>query len=348
MSYISQTRLVVVQWGLILLLVVSIVLAVSAGAVSIQPSDVWHIIVAKLWGHNLLIAPAIADIVWDIRVPRALLAAIVGAGLALSGLVMQASVQNPLAEPFILGIASGASVGAVATILLGSILAVQGVVIGVPMGAFIGAIVATVGVLLLAGIRSRMSTVRLILAGAVVSALCTALSNFIIYMAGDAEGMQSATFWTMGSLADAKWDGLVLPMAVVAIVTAYFMSQIRILDALLLGEEVAITLGIDVTKQRRIYMGVIALLIGILVSQCGIIGFVGLVIPHMMRSLVGAAHRNLLPVGVLFGAIFLVWADVLSRVLLSSGDLPIGIITALMGAPLFMKLLFGNSRNFGG
>lgn len=348
MSYISQTRLVVVQWGLILLLVVSIVLAVSAGAVSIQPSDVWHIIVAKLWGHDLLIAPAIADIVWDIRVPRALLAAIVGAGLALSGLVMQASVQNPLAEPFILGIASGASVGAVATILLGSILAVQGVVIGVPMGAFIGAIVATVGVLLLAGIRSRMSTVRLILAGAVVSALCTALSNFIIYMAGDAAGMQSATFWTMGSLADAKWDGLVLPMAVIAIVTAYFMSQIRILDALLLGEEAAITLGIDVSKQRRIYMGIIALLIGILVSQCGIIGFVGLVIPHMMRSLVGASHRNLLPVGVLFGAIFLVWADVLSRVLLSSGDLPIGIITALMGAPLFMKLLFGNSRNFGG
>lgn len=348
MSYISQTRLVVVQWGLILLLVVSIVLAVSAGAVSIQPSDVWHIIVAKLWGHNLLIAPAIADIVWDIRVPRALLAAIVGAGLALSGLVMQASVQNPLAEPFILGIASGASVGAVTTILLGTMLTVQGVVIGVPMGAFIGAIVATVGVLLLAGIRSRMSTVRLILAGAVVSALCTALSNFIIYMAGDAEGVQSATFWTMGSLADAKWDGLVLPMAVVAVITAYFMSQVRILDALLLGEEPAITLGIDVTKQRRIYMGLIALLVGVLVSQCGIIGFVGLVIPHMMRSLVGAAHRNLLPVVVLFGAIFLVWADVLSRVLLSSGDLPIGIITALMGAPLFMKLLFGNSRNFGG
>lgn len=348
MSYISQTRLVVVQWGLILLLVVSIVLAVSAGAVSIQPSDVWHIIVAKLWGSDLLIAPAIADIVWDIRVPRALLAAIVGSGLALSGLVMQASVQNPLAEPFILGIASGASVGAVTTILLGSMLTVQGVVIGVPMGAFIGAIVATVGVLLLAGIRNRMSTVRLILAGAVVSALCTALSNFIIYMAGDAEGVQSATFWTMGSLADAKWEGLVLPMGVVAVITAYFMSQIRILDALLLGEEVAITLGIDVTKQRRIYMGVIALLIGVLVSQCGIIGFVGLVIPHMMRSLVGASHRNLLHVVVLFGAIFLVWADVLSRVLLSSGDLPIGIITALMGAPLFMKLLFGNSRNFGG
>lgn len=347
-SCIDQTKSMIIQWGMIFTLIVSVVLAISVGAVSISPIDVWHIIMSKLMGQELSVASALADIVWDIRVPRVILASIVGAGLALSGVVMQASVQNPLAEPFILGIASGASVGAVVTILLGSVIVVNGIVIGVPMGAFIGAIVATIGVLLLSGIRSRMSTVRLILAGAVVSALCTAISNFTIYMAGDVEGIQSATFWTMGSLADAKWDGLVLPMTIVSVVTAYFMSQVRILDALLLGEEAAITLGINATKQRRIYMGIIALLTGILVSQCGIIGFVGLVIPHIMRSFVGAVHRHLLPVAVLFGAIFLVWADVLSRVLLASGDLPIGIITALMGAPLFMKLLFGNSQNFGG
>ena len=220
--------------------------------------------------------------------------------------------------------------------------------LGVPMGAFLGAILATLGVLLLAGIRTRMSTVRLILAGAVVSALCTALSNFIIYMAGNTEGIQTATFWMMGSLSNARWDGLVLPMAMEAFMVAYFASQVRSLDALLLGEEAAMTLGIDANKKRRTYMALIALLTGILVSQCGIIGFVGLVIPHMMRSLVGASHGRNLPMVVVFGAIFLVWADLLSRVLLPSGDLPIGIITALMGAPLFMRLLFGNAKNFGG
>ena len=344
----TQGRVIAIQWGLLLVLAISLVLALGLGSVMLSPSQVWHIIWSQITGQDSGLSPALVDIIWDIRLPRVLLAAIVGAGLALSGLIMQASVQNPLAEPFILGIASGASVGAVGTILLGGTILVGGMSLGVPMGAFLGAIVATLGVLLLAGIRTRMSTVRLILAGAVVSALCTALSNFIIYMAGNTEGLQTATFWMMGSLSNARWDGLVLPMAMVAIMVAYFASQVRSLDALLLGEEAAMTLGIDANKKRRIYMALIALLTGILVSQCGIIGFVGLVIPHMIRSLVGASHGRNLPMVVVFGAIFLVWADLLSRVLLPSGDLPIGIITALMGAPLFMKLLFGNAKNFGG
>ena len=344
----TQARAIAVQWGLLLMLAISLVLALGIGSVMLSPSQVWHIIWSQIIGQDSGLSPALVDITWDIRLPRVLLAALVGAGLALSGLIMHASVQNPLAEPFILGIASGASVGAVGTILLGGTILVGGMSLGVPVGAFLGAILATLGVLLLAGIRTRMSTVRLILAGAVVSALCTALSNFIIYMAGNTEGIQTATFWMMGSLSNARWDGLVLPMAIVAIMVAYFASQVRSLDALLLGEEAAMTLGIDANKKRRTYMALIALLTGILVSQCGIIGFVGLVIPHMMRSLVGASHGRNLPMVVVFGAIFLVWADLLSRVLLPSGDLPIGIITALMGAPLFMRLLFGNAKNFGG
>ena len=344
----TQGRVIAIQWGLLLVLAISLVLALGLGSVMLSPSQVWHIIWSQITGQDSGLSPALVDIIWDIRLHRVLLAAIVGAGLALSGLIMQASVQNPLAEPFILGIASGASVGAVGTILLGGTILVGGMSLGVPMGAFLGAIVATLGVLLLAGIRTRMSTVRLILAGAVVSALCTALSNFIIYMAGNTEGIQTATFWMMGSLSNARWDGLVLPMAMVALMVAYFASQVRSLDALLLGEEAAMTLGIDANKKRRTYMALIALLTGILVSQCGIIGFVGLVIPHMIRSLVGASHGRNLPMVVVFGAIFLVWADLLSRVLLPSGDLPIGIITALMGAPLFMRLLFGNAKNFGG
>lgn len=332
--------------GLTAFLLLAIVAAIALGSVVIPASDVLVIVMAKFSGQEIhQIAPALVDIVWDIRVPRVILAALVGAGLALSGTIMQASVQNPLAEPFILGIASGASVGAVVAILLGYLLGAANV--GVPLWAFGGAIVATLAVLMLAGMGKKISTVKLVLAGAVVSALCTALSNFIIYMAGDAEGMQSAAFWTMGSLADAKWSMLLWPILVVAGMSLYFLSQVRVLDALLLGEEMAITLGINATRKRYIYMACMALLTGVLVSQCGIIGFVGLVIPHMSRNLVGVGHKRLLPVVILGGAIFLVLADLLSRVLLPAGDLPIGILTALLGAPLFMKLLFGSSKNFG-
>ena len=267
-----------------------------------------------------------------------------GAGLALAGVVMQASVQNPLAEPFILGIASGASVGATLAILIGT----AAIPFGVPGAAFLGAILATLAVLMLAGIHRRVSTVKLVLAGAAISALCVAATNFIVYMAADAEGMQSAAFWTMGSLADAKWHSLFLPVLVVTALIVYFLSQLRTLDVLLLGEELAVTLGIDASAKRRLYMGLLALLTGVLVATCGIIGFVGLVVPHLVRAFTGASHRRLLPAALLVGAIFLVVADLLARTLLPAGDLPIGIITALIGAPLFMKLLFGSSGNFGG
>lgn len=336
-----------IEWILALCFVFSMIMAISLGAVSIPLNDIYSILYSKFlglpidsdWG-------GISQIVWELRLPRVILAATVGAGLALSGVVMQASIQNPLAEPFILGVASGASVGAVLAILLGAGASALG--LGVAGAAFAGAVISTLVVLLLAGIHKRLNTVRLILAGAVVSALCVAVSNFIIYMAADAQGMQTAAFWTMGSLADAKWSNLFLPVLVVALMAIYFMSQFRNLDVLLLGEEAAITLGIDASKKRRIYMALVALLTGVLVSQCGVIGFVGLVIPHMMRAFTGASHQKLVPVAVLFGAIFLVWADLLSRVILPSGDLPIGIITALMGAPLFMYLLFGGKQKIGG
>ena len=201
--YLTKNKAMIVRWGLIIALYLIIIVAIGVGSVSVAPIDVWNILKSKIINTDSIntVSLEVQDIIWEIRTPRVILAAVSGAGLALAGLVMQASVQNPLAEPFILGIASGASVGAVVAILLGGMLTVYGITLGVASGAFIGAIVATLGVLLLAGIRQRLSTVRLILAGAVVSALCTAISNFIIYMAADAEGMQSAAFWTMGSFA---------------------------------------------------------------------------------------------------------------------------------------------------
>ena len=318
--------------------------AVSAGSVAVPTSDTLAVVTAKLMGHEPFIDPAVTDIIWELRVPRVLLAMAAGAGLALAGVVMQASVQNPLAEPFILGIASGASVGATLAILLGS----AAIPFGVPGAAFLGAILATLAVLMLAGIHRRVSTVKLVLAGAAISALCVAATNFIVYMAADAEGMLSAAFWTMGSLADAKWRSLFLPVLVVSALAVYFLSQLRTLDVLLLGEELATTLGIDASAKRRRYMALLALLTGVLVATCGIIGFVGLVVPHLVRAFTGASHRRLLPAALLIGAIFLIVADLIARTLLPSGDLPIGIITALIGAPLFMKLLFGSGGNFGG
>ena len=330
--------------ALSVLLALIAVCAISAGSVAVPPADTLAIITAKLAGHVPAVDPAVTDIIWSLRVPRVLLAMTAGAGLALAGVVMQASVQNPLAEPFILGIASGASVGATLAILIGS----AAIPFGVPGCAFVGAILATLAVLMLAGMHRRISTVKLVLAGAAISALCVAATNFIVYMAADAEGMQSAAFWTMGSLADAKWHSLFLPVLIVSALIVYFLSQLRTLDVLLLGEELAVTLGIDASAKRRLYMGLLALLTGVLVATCGIIGFVGLVVPHLVRSFTGASHRRLLPAALLVGAIFLVVADLLARTLLPAGDLPIGIITALIGAPLFMKLLFGSSGNFGG
>ena len=318
--------------------------AISAGSVAVPAGDTLAILTAKLKGAEPAADPAVTDIIWALRVPRVLLAMTAGAGLALAGVVMQASVQNPLAEPFILGIASGASVGATLAILLGT----AAIPFGVAGCAFLGAILATLAVLMLAGIHRRVSTVKLVLAGAAISALCTAVTNFIVYMAADAEVMQSAAFWTMGSLADAKWQSLFLPVLIVTLLSIYFLAELRTLDVLLLGEELAVTLGIDASAVRRRYMALLALLTGVLVATCGIIGFVGLVVPHLVRSFTGASHKRLLPAALLVGAIFLVASDLLARTLLPSGDLPIGIITALIGAPLFMRLLFGSGGNFGG
>lgn len=328
--------------GLVLL---SMLVAVCLGSVKIPLFEVYNIMAHKIFGQQIMgdLKPSHIDIIWQLRLPRVLMAAIAGAALSMSGAVMQASVQNPLAEPYILGIASGASFGAVIAILIGGI----GGFVGTTIWAFGGAILATVLVMFLAGLRGQMSTVKMVLAGAVVSALLSAGANFIIYMSNNAEGMRSVTFWTMGSFAGAKWSTLFLPAVGTGFAGILFLSQARKLNVMLLGEEAALTLGIDLVSVRRFYMILTALLTAIIVSACGVFGFVGLVIPHIVRSLIGSDHRKLMPVVILSGSFFLIWADVLSRVLLKSGDLPIGIITALIGAPFFMYLLFKQSFNFG-
>lgn len=334
--------------GIIALL--SIVLAVCMGSAQIAPFDAYRMIVYQLSGLNIQhiaeeASPAHMDIIWQLRLPRVLLSALAGAGLALCGTVMQAAVQNPLAEPYILGISAGASFGATFSILAGGLTGMFG--LGTAVWAFAGALVAALFVMTLSGIGGRASTVKMVLAGSIASALFFAASNFIVYVASDAAGIQSVVFWTMGSLAAAEWDMLALPAVGIIGGCVFFLSQFRVLNTLLLGEEAAITLGIDLAKVRRLYLIITALITGLIVAVCGPFGFVGLVVPHVVRGVVGADHRRLVPAVILAGAVFLIWADVLARTILTNGELPIGILTALVGAPFFMYILVRQSFHFG-
>lgn len=332
---------------------VSIIVSVSIGQVSIPFGQSFWILVEQITGLQSGRIPADAndmflDVIWQIRFPRVLLAMITGAGLALCGTVMQASVQNPLADPFILGISSGASLGATFSILIG--FGIGGFIgeLGVAAWAFIGALAAAILVLGLASIGGKTSSVKLILAGTVINALCGAFSNFIVFFAKNAEGIRSISFWTMGSLAAAEWGTLPLITAVVLTATLFFLFQFRVMNTMLMGEETALTLGINLNHYRRLYMVISSIVTGVLVCTCGIIGFVGLIVPHMVRSVVGSNHKRLVPVAILFGSLFMIWTDVFARTVITHGELPIGIVTSLLGAPVFMYMLIKKSYGFGG
>ena len=275
-------------------------------------------------------------IVWNMRLPRVLLGLLAGAGLALCGCVMQATVNNPISDPYILGVSSGATFGAT--------LSVMGLGAFVSGGAFVGAVI-TVMVLGIASGHGKMTTTRLILAGTVVNALFTAFSNFIISVGANADSIMTIKFWTMGSLANAGWKSIILPAVVVIAVTLFSGGmQHRILNTMMLGDETTVTLGINLSLYRKVYMTLIAVVTGVLVSSCGIIGFVGLIIPHISRAFAGTNHKRLVPVVILLGAIFLIWADVLARILVKNAELPIGIFTALV-APHFIYIV--TKKNYG-
>lgn len=335
----------------IIFLFISIICAVSIGAFKVDIKTVYEVLAYKIFGIGSENAEAITqtsayNVIWSIRFPRVLLGVIVGAGLALCGCVMQACVQNPLAEPFILGISSGASLGATFSIMLGvgalPLLAVS----GVAFWSFLGAMAASFMVLRLASINGKSTTTKLILAGTIISSLCTAISNFIISVASDAQGMQSVKFWTMGSLASAKWEYIITPLLGTIICSLYFLTQTRHLNTMLVGDEAAVTLGMNLNKKRKNYMILISILTGVLVASCGVIGFVGLVIPHIVRSLVGADHKKLLPICTLAGSIFLVWTDAIARSIIPNAEVSIGIITSLIGAPFFAYILIKKSNSF--
>jgi iron complex transport system permease protein len=276
------------------------------------------------------------EIVWQFRLPRALLGALVGGGLALAGAAFQALLRNPLAEPYILGISGGASVGAVTVLALGLATATSW---SLPLAAFAGALVAILLVFRVATAAGRIMDVRvLLLAGVVVGAFFSACIAFILSVS-EARTVQSAVLWIMGSLAGADWREVALAAAYTVPAAAVLLGLARPLNLISVGEETALYLGADVEQVKRLALGIGALLTAAGVAVAGVIGFVGLVVPHAVRLLVGSDHRALLPLSFLGGAAFLSLADVVAKLVLAPTEVPIGVITAFVGVPLFLILL---------
>ncbi|KKB36843.1 Vitamin B12 ABC transporter, permease component BtuC [Bacillus thermotolerans] len=335
---------------LLAVLAVSMTLSIMIGPVPIHPVTVWEIALFKTFPLEAFITPdwsvAEENIVWNLRFPRVLLAIIAGAGLAVIGTAIQALVRNSLADPYILGVSSGASVGATLVILFGafSIFGPYALV----AAAFLGSLLSMILVFFLAQVGGKISTVRLLLAGIAVSMILSAVTSFIVISAPQEEGIKTAMFWMMGSLSGAKWTFIPIPAAVTLIGFLFLWSQYRSLNILLMGEEAAVTLGIRLEHFRKLLIVVTALLTGVLVSVCGSIGFVGLMVPHIVRLVMGSDHRTVLPISALVGAIFLVWADICARTVISPEEMPIGIVTALCGGPFFLWLLRRSAYSFGG
>ncbi|MEM7440729.1 MAG: iron ABC transporter permease [Pseudomonadota bacterium] len=332
----SGRRWVLAIGGLAALLI-SLSIAVSVGAVPVPTGTVWGVLVNK-------ISPGLVEqtwtqgreaIVWNIRFPRALLAVLVGAGLAIVGASLQAVTRNPLADPHLLGISSGGAFGAIFALLH------SGLFLGlltVPLLAFSGALMATLIVLGVSRLADATSADRLVLAGVAVSFIIMAGANGLIFL-GDPRASHTVVFWMLGGLGLAQWDQLIFPLTILLACGAWLMSRTTQLNAMTVGDETAATLGIAVARFRLVVFVVGALITGVMVAFSGIIGFVGLMVPHVARMLVGGDYSRVLPASALIGAIFLLWADIAARTVMAPEDMPIGIVTGLVGGVFFVWLL---------
>ncbi|MEU4768058.1 iron ABC transporter permease [Actinosynnema sp. NPDC023794] len=331
-------RVVVAALGLAILALV--IASGSIGTVEVGLVDTTRIVVGHLvpnvpWMSDGSLTVLQDQAVWQFRLPRALLAGLAGAGLALAGAIMQVIVRNPLAEPYLLGVSSGAGVGAVLVITLGS-AAVGGLPLGV--AAFVGALVASACVALVARHRGVLSPTRMILSGVALGSLFSAVTSYLT-LTTEAQNVFSVLFFLLGSVSAASMSSLVVPAVAFVVACVVVGLRTRAMNALLTGDESATALGVDVNRLRAVLLVTAALLTGSVVSVSGGIGFVGLVVPHAARILVGADHRRMLPVAVLGGAAFLMLADLLSRTVAAPAEVPIGILTAVVGAPFFLWLM---------
>ncbi|BBG04962.1 MULTISPECIES: FecCD family ABC transporter permease [Pseudonocardia] len=335
----------VVLAGLAVLLVAAVGFALATGSVAVPWSQTWRILAHRLGGPALVPDPdwtrAQDLIVADTRLPRVLLAALVGATLTVAGMVLQAVVRNPLAGPGIIGVSAGAATGAVVVMRFG-LLGAGALTLNV--AAFGGALVTLAVVLTIARSAGRITVLRLILGGVAVGSVLSALTSLLVLTAPNPMLASQVLFWTLGGFGSARWDLLVVPAVVLVAGLFLLVARARELDLLLAGDESAGALGVDVHRFRRRVFVVVAVLVGVTVAVSGVIGFVGLMLPHVVRFLVGSAHRRALPVAVLVGAVFTVLADLVARTVISPEEIPVGIVTALVGGPFFVWLLRRDGR----
>ncbi|MFC4375344.1 FecCD family ABC transporter permease [Nocardia halotolerans] len=319
----------------LVVLAASIAVCITFGPADLSVPDVYAVVLEHLGLGQAQVSRIKDGIVWELRLPRTLLAAVCGAGLALCGTIMQSLLRNPLADPFVLGISSGASTGAVLVVVLG----VGAGAVSLSAGAFGGALVSFALVMLLAA-GAGGGTSRVVLAGVAGTQLFSALTSFIVISSADAEQTRGVLFWLLGSLSGTDWTDVVICASVTLTGLVVCWTQASALDAFTFGDSSAAALGISVRWVRVALFGITALITAVLVSAAGAIGFVGLVLPHAARLLVGPGHRSLLPVAALAGAIFLVWVDALARTFFAPAEIPIGVVTALIGVPAFALILF--------
>ena len=319
-------------------LLMAVLAGTAIGETAIEPQVVLQVLANKLWAAGYVLDPIDEGVVWNYRLTRALVAAACGAGLATCGVILQSLLRNPLADPYLLGISAGASTGAVLVALMG----VGGGLISLSAGAVVGAMAAfALGILLARASGSVSGTGQIILAGIAGSQLFNALTAFLITKSASSEQARGIMFWLLGNLSGVRWPSVWLAVPVAVAGLAVCLWHRRALDAFTFGTDSAASLGIPVRRVQFVLVGCAALVTAVMVSIVGSIGFVGLVIPHAVRLLLGTGHSRLLPASALGGALFLIAADVLSRTLIKGQVIPVGVVTALVGAPVFALILIG-------
>jgi iron complex transport system permease protein len=319
-------------------LVVATILAAGVGALAIAPSHILSALAAQV-GLTADIAPYEKAVLFSIRLPRLALGLAVGASLGIAGAALQALFRNPLADPGLLGVSSGAACGAVGWIVIGGLapLWMQGA-FALPLAAFASALIATALVYAIASANARTDAATLLLAGIAMNALAGAILGFLTYLGNDAQ-LRSLTFWMLGGLSGVTWDQIAPVLPIMAAAVAGVLLHARAFDILALGESAATHLGLGVENTRRTIVFLVALSVGAAVALTGVIGFVGLAAPHLVRLIGGPQHRYVLPASALMGALITVAADIVARIAVIPSELPIGIVTSALGAPFFIWLL---------
>ena len=308
------------------------------GSAEISPQSVLDVIRFKLFGlSSSPIEDSEFTIIWNLRMPRAILAIFIGGGLALSGVVMQSITQNILAEPYMVGVSSGALVFVTFGYFIG--ISIVNSWFGRAIMAFTGSILALIAVYKLSNAGRRIANSKLILTGMAVSTMLTALSNFFIIATPNTNVIKGILSWTMGSVASARWDNILFPCITIISCIIFILFRAKKYDVISLGDETALSLGVDVQTLKKQSIILISIMAGVAVASCGLIGFVGFIIPHIIRKVINPSHMYLLPLSFIYGGGFLCISDIMAMTILSPQELPIGIITASFGSPVFLYLL---------